>query len=276
MHRPADLARAHGLSAQAVRNYERDGFLPPARRSATGYRLYTDQHVRALSAFVALARGYGHSAAAEIMRAVNRGDRSSAYAAIDRAHILLQRDRETLASVSAASVSAASVSAASVSAAVGVLSSAPASRTHRGPVTVGVLAHRLGVTPATLRKWERAGILSPARDRLARVYSAADVRDADLAHLLRRGGYLLDHIASVVRQVRSAGGPEPLAASLAGWQERIDDRARRMLTGAAQLSSYLELVDQAGLSDHPETDAAPPVGVTGGAAVGGDQRGKSR
>lgn len=233
VHRPADLARAHGLSAQAVRNYERDGFLPPARRSAAGYRLYTDRHVRALSAFVALSRGYGHRVAAEIMRAVNRGDRSSAYAAIDRAHVLLQRDRETLASVSAA---------------VGVLSSAPAARAHRGPVTVGVLAYRLGVTPATLRKWERAGILAPARDGSARIYSAEDVRDADLAHLLRRGGYLLDHIAAVVRQVRSAGGPEPLAASLAGWQERIDDRARQMLTGAARLASYLE------------TDAAPPGG----------------
>ncbi|MFD7597193.1 MerR family DNA-binding transcriptional regulator [Kitasatospora sp. NPDC059812] len=34
--RPSDLARGHGLSAQAVRNYERDGFLPPAERTASG------------------------------------------------------------------------------------------------------------------------------------------------------------------------------------------------------------------------------------------------
>ncbi|MBB2942647.1 DNA-binding transcriptional MerR regulator [Actinoplanes lutulentus] len=247
IHRPADLAQLHGLSAQAVRNYERDGFLPPARRSAAGYRLYTDQHVVALGAYLALIAGYGHRTAGEIMRLVHEADLPRALAAIDGAHVLLQRDRETLESVSET---------------VSVLAhpAAPAF-TGSAPVTVGVLAHRLGVVPATLRKWERAGILTPARDRTARVYSPADVRDADLAHLLRRGGYLLGHIASVLRQVRSAGGPEPLAASLAGWQDRINTRARLMLTGSARLAAYLEY-------------AAPPVGVTGGAAVlSDDQRG---
>ena len=36
VRRPVDLARGHGISAQAVRNYERDGVLPPAQRSPTG------------------------------------------------------------------------------------------------------------------------------------------------------------------------------------------------------------------------------------------------
>jgi hypothetical protein len=32
-HRPADLAREHGISPQAVRNYERDRLLPVAERT---------------------------------------------------------------------------------------------------------------------------------------------------------------------------------------------------------------------------------------------------
>ena len=32
-YRPVDLAREHGLSAQAVRNYERDGYIPAAGRT---------------------------------------------------------------------------------------------------------------------------------------------------------------------------------------------------------------------------------------------------
>jgi hypothetical protein len=43
--RPIDLAREHGLSAQAVRNYEDAGILPTAERSASGYRRYTPLHV---------------------------------------------------------------------------------------------------------------------------------------------------------------------------------------------------------------------------------------
>jgi DNA-binding transcriptional MerR regulator len=40
-----------------------------------------------------------------------------------------------------------------------------------------------------LRKWERAGLLEPQRDPATgyRVYAPADVRDAQLAHQLRRG-----------------------------------------------------------------------------------------
>jgi DNA-binding transcriptional MerR regulator len=42
--RPVDLAREHGLSAQAIRNYDDAGILPPAERNPTGYRRYTDLH----------------------------------------------------------------------------------------------------------------------------------------------------------------------------------------------------------------------------------------
>ncbi|MEU4625505.1 TioE family transcriptional regulator [Actinoplanes sp. NPDC023801] len=250
VHRPVDLARVHGLSAQAIRNYEQAGVIPPAGRTASGYRIYTDEHARALAAYLALIPGYGHAAAGEIMRAVLRDDLDAALAVIDAAHVQLRRDRDTVTSVAAA------------------LTEAPAGPASDRPLSVGALAHRLGITPATLRKWERAGILAPARSKGARVYSSDDVRDAELAHLLRRGGYLLDHISAVIEQVRAAGGPGPLAASIEQWRARLTARGRAMLTGAARLSDHLDGI---------RTYAAPPVGVTGGAAGSGDdQRGKSR
>ncbi|WP_328348184.1 TioE family transcriptional regulator [Micromonospora sp. NBC_00421] len=227
VRRPADLARRHGLSAQSVRNYERDGVLPTAPRDPNGYRRFTEVHARALSAYLALIAGHGHAAGGEIMRAVNRGEFEAAWRAIDHSHILLQRDRETLDAVEAA---------------VAVLTVSPRQPQGRRAVPIGVLAHRLGVRPATLRKWERAGILQPARDPTTRyrVYSPDDVRDAELAHLLRRGGYRLDHIAGVLRRVREAGGAEPLAASLRQWRERLTERGRAMLTGAARLADHLD------------------------------------
>ncbi|MFB7267750.1 MerR family DNA-binding transcriptional regulator, partial [Streptomyces nojiriensis] len=36
--RPVDLARGHGLSTQAIRNYEEAGILPAADRTSQGYR----------------------------------------------------------------------------------------------------------------------------------------------------------------------------------------------------------------------------------------------
>ncbi|WPR53734.1 MerR family DNA-binding transcriptional regulator [Streptomyces sp. S399] len=46
--RPVDLARAHGLSTQAVRNYEAAGVLPAAERTSSGHRRYRESEVRAL------------------------------------------------------------------------------------------------------------------------------------------------------------------------------------------------------------------------------------
>ncbi|WBB80383.1 MerR family DNA-binding transcriptional regulator [Micromonospora sp. WMMD882] len=225
--RPVDLARPHGLSTQAVRNYERDGVLPPAERGPNGYRRFTDAHATALSAYLALIPGHGHATAGEIMRAVNRGDVDTALRAVDRSHVLLQRDRETLDAVEAA---------------VAVLTGAPPAPPDRPALPIGALAHRLGVRPATLRKWERAGILRPARDPATghRAYRPDDVRDAELAHLLRRGGHRLDHIAAVLGQVRAAGGAEPLADSLRQWRRRLTRRGLAMLTGAARLADHLD------------------------------------
>ncbi|MFF2348246.1 MerR family transcriptional regulator [Kitasatospora sp. NPDC058115] len=244
--RPADLAREHGLSAQAVRNYEQDGFLPPAERTPTGYRIYTERHAAALRTFLALVRGYGHRTAGAIMNAVHDGRTDDALTAVHHGHGQLLHDHRTLTAVRAA---------------VDHLTAATAPADPSGPLprTIGELAHRLRLTPATLRSWEAAGILRPARDPATghRVFGAADVRDADLAHLLRRGGYRLQDIAAVVEQVRTAGGTTALAAALAGWRRRLTDRGLAMLEASAQLHDYL---GQEGLpsSACPSGSAAPP------------------
>ncbi|QSB14221.1 TioE family transcriptional regulator [Natronosporangium hydrolyticum] len=226
VRRPVDLARVHGLSPQAVRNYEQAGLLPPAERGSNGYRRFTEAHALALDAYLALIAGHGYASAGEIMRAINRGEIDTALRAIDHSHALLQRDRQTLDAVEAA---------------VAVLTGAAREPGPERSLPISAVAHRLGVRPATLRKWERARILQPARDPATRyrVYSPDDVRDAELAHLLRRGGHRLDHIAEVLRQVRGAGGAEALAASLHQWRERLTSRGRAMLTGAARLAAYL-------------------------------------
>lgn len=244
MVRPTDLARRHGISTQAVRNYERDGCIPPAERTPTGYRVYTEAHAAALDAYLALVRAYGHATGGRIMNALHAGALDLALTAVDRGHAQSLRDRETLDAVRGAVEQLTQ------------RAEQPAGRPGAGADTrsVGELAHRLQVTRATLRNWEDAGILTPARDPATghRVYRAADVRDAELAHLLRRGGYPLDRIAEVVRQIRTAGGTEALSAALEGWERRLTTRRLAMLDAAARLGHYLALRDPA-----PRDPASP-------------------
>ncbi|MER7830236.1 TioE family transcriptional regulator [Streptomyces sp. NPDC095602] len=230
--RPVDLAREHGLSTQAVRNYEEAGILPPADRTAHGYRRYTAAHAAALRAFLALVPGHGHGTAAAVMRAVNEGAAQEAFRLIDESHAQLLEDRRTLHAVEEA---------------LRDLEPVRGEEPGSGPggTFIGPLARGLGIRPATLRTWERAGLVRPRRDPVTgyRVYGEADVRDARLAHQLRRGGYPLERIALLLDRVRSAGGLEPLGAALTDWHARLAARARAMLTGAAALDAYLRTRD---------------------------------
>ncbi|MGC0417289.1 TioE family transcriptional regulator [Embleya sp. AB8] len=229
--RPIDLARRHGLSTQAVRNYEEAGILPAAERTPHGYRAYTALHACALGTFLALVPGHGHRAATSIMQAVHRDEVDEALRLVDEGHAQLLDDRRTLEAVEKALRDLAP----------GTTSEPDAAVSGADGTFIGPLAGRLGIRPATLRKWERAGLVRPRRDPVTayRVYAEADVRDARLAHQLRRGGYPLAQIAPLIAQVRAAGGAEPLEAALSDWRARLSARGRAMLTGAAELAAYL-------------------------------------
>lgn len=226
--RPVDLAREHGLSTQAVRNYEEAGFLPAAGRTPSGYRVYGPRHAAALRAFLALLPGHGHATAGAVMRAVHAGEADGALRLIDGSHAQLAADRATLDAVEEALHSL-------------VRAPGPEAAPDPGGTLIGPLAHRLGLRPATLRTWERAGLVVPRRDPRTgyRVYTPSDVRDVLLAHQLRRGGHGLERIAQVLERVRTAGGPEPLRATLGEWRDRLTARGLALLAGAAALHAYL-------------------------------------
>lgn len=245
--RPVDLARGHGLSTQAVRNYEESGILPAAGRTDHGYRTYTPLHARALRTFLALLPGHGHPTATAVMRAVNEGAAEEAFRLLDESHAQLLDDRRTLQAVESALHDLEPGAAAGAGTGSGRgAASGPRMPPGSGGIFIGPLAQQLGIRPATLRKWEHAGLVSPGRDPLTgyRVYDEADVRDARLAHQLRRGGYLLEQIAPLISQVRTAGGPEPLEAALRDWRARLSSRGRAMLAGAAELDAYLRARDE--------------------------------
>ncbi|MEV4627117.1 TioE family transcriptional regulator [Micromonospora sp. NPDC049523] len=207
-----------------MRNYEEAGILPPAERSPHGYRVYVARHAAALRTFLVLIPAHGHATAGAIMRAVNGGVVDEALRLIDESHAQLASDRRTLEAVERA-----------------LHDLAPPYEPEPGETFIGPLARRLGIRPATLRKWQRAGLVVPRRDPRTgyRVYASADVRDVLLAHQLRRGGHGLDQIAQVLEQVRAAGGPEPLQATMREWRDRLTARGLGMLTGAAALDTYL-------------------------------------
>ncbi|MFJ6982567.1 MULTISPECIES: MerR family transcriptional regulator [unclassified Streptomyces] len=227
--RTVDLARLAGLSTQQIRNYEAAGVLPPAVRTGSGHRTFTDRHRRALLTYRALREGYGSLPATRIMRAVHDGDVPGALALVDEVHAGLHADREALRATLAA---------------VAALERGP-SRAAPGPdprgLRIGEAAALVGVRASALRVWEAAGLLVPGRERGTgyRVYGAAETRDARVIHALRRSGHLFAGIRPVVEALRAEGSTDAVREALAARAAVLDARTRATLTGAGALGAYL-------------------------------------
>ncbi|WP_405627993.1 MerR family transcriptional regulator [Streptomyces sp. NBC_00016] len=244
--RSVDLARLAGLSTQQIRNYEEAGVLPPAERTASGYRTFTDVHRQALTTYRTLVKGYGPVVAARIMRTLHAGDVPAALALVDAAHAALHEERGALRATG--ETLEALGPAPPVTARTRREAGAPPPATPRSGLRIGEVAALLGVRTSALRVWEAAGLLSPTRQRGTgyRVFGPADVRDARVVDSLRRGHYLFRQIRPVLEGLRREGGGEPLRAALTARGEALTARTHAMLEGAGALHGYLARVTAAG------------------------------
>ncbi|WP_231581663.1 MerR family transcriptional regulator [Cellulosimicrobium funkei] len=231
--RTADVARAAGCSVQQVRDLEALGVLPPAGRSANGYRAFGDEHVLALRAYRGLASAVGPVVARRVLRDARSLPLDEAASLVSRLHVTLTREREeALAARRALLV----VRAEGDGAAGSADGPAPATAATDGPVlTITELAAALGVRASTLRFWEHEGLLAPERVASrtgavsARRYPPAAVREARVVTALRAAGYRVPEVRRAIDALRGTIGPADVADPLAALDARLDAIARRTL-----------------------------------------------
>lgn len=232
--RTVDVARRAGYSVQQVRNLERDGVLPPAMRTATGYRVYGETHVRSAVAYRALAAGAGPVEAKRIVRAVHQGPAAEALALLDAVHARLHAERGEvrLARDAARAISGEPLDDVRASDAM----------------SISELAAALGVRPSTLRHWDKEQLVVPDRDPAGgtRRYTPAQVRDARIVHQLRQAGYRIEPLRALMPELRSARRLEDVASALAARDAAIDARSRALLDSAAALGALLSPPDGSG------------------------------
>jgi DNA-binding transcriptional MerR regulator len=231
--RTVDVARRAGYSVQQVRNLERDGVLPPAKRTASGYRVYDDVHLHSALAYRALAAGVGPIEAKRLVRALHRLPVAQLLALLDAAHARLDAERTglRLARAAAAAISGEPIEDVRTS----------------DSMSVSELAAALGVRTSTLRHWDAEGLVVPDRDpaRGARRYTPAQVRDARIVHELRRAGYRIEPLRALVPELRRARRLEDVGLELDARDADITARSKALLDGAAALSTVLSLAASA-------------------------------
>ncbi|WP_038511065.1 MerR family transcriptional regulator [Amycolatopsis japonica] len=221
--RTAEVARLSGYSVQQVRNLERDGVLPAASRTASGYRSYGEIHLRSALAYRALAAAVGPVEAKEIVRAVHRDPLPEVLARLDAAHAGLDAERADLQDAREA---------------VRVISREPIEDVRGSDsMSVSELASALGVRPSTLRHWDTERLVVPGRDqRGTRRYTPSQVRDARIVHQLRLAGYRVAPLRALMPELRRSRRLEDVASALAARDAGITARSRSLFDGTAALS----------------------------------------
>ncbi|MEV7555834.1 MerR family transcriptional regulator [Amycolatopsis sp. NPDC089917] len=222
----AEIARRAGCSVQQVRNLERDGVLPAATRTASGYRNYGEIHLRSALAYRALAAGVGPVEAKKIVRAAHRDPLSEVLARLDAAHAGLDAERADLREAREA---------------VRVISREPIDDVRGSDsMSVSELASALGVRPSTLRHWDAERLVVPDRDqRGTRRYTPSQVRDARIAHQLRLAGYRVEPLRALMPELRRSRRLDDVASALAARDDGITARSRALFEGTAALALVL-------------------------------------
>lgn len=224
--RTIDVARQIGCSVQQVRNLERDGVLPPAQRSPSGYRHYGEAHVLCGVAYRLLTIGVGPSEARKLLRAA-RTEPNRFLELLDEAHAHLHAQRRNLQLTRQA---------------VENISTEQIARPRPSDsMTISELAGALGVLPSTLRHWEAQALLTPQRDHNgARCYPPPAVRDARIVHQLQLAGYPIPQLRVITTQLQHLRQPDSLDEALAERQRSLTLRSRAFLGAAATLATVVD------------------------------------
>jgi DNA-binding transcriptional MerR regulator len=227
--RTKDLADAVQISVQQVRNYEAKGFIPVAERSASGYRLYTEQHLAALKTTQQLLGGYGLLRTEQIMQAVHQERVADALAMIDERHTELATLRlqleQTLNALNLLVVQLPSKSG-----------SRPQEELH-----VGAAARLVGVQVSALRFWEQQGLLHPLREKGSRyrLYNEQQLRRLRIVVLLRQSHYNFDAIRTTLHELES-GTPHRAALAIEQRRNELANLSWKCVEGVAAFHLYVK------------------------------------
>ncbi|HZH44448.1 MAG TPA: MerR family transcriptional regulator [Lysobacter sp.] len=106
------------------------------------------------------------------------------------------------------------------------------------PIDIGEAARRIGVSAATLRLYERRGLIPRAARTKSgyRQYSAEDVRRARLVYRARRAGLSMRQIAQILGH---KDGSEELHRLLRAHLEHLERESRRLARLRRHLRRWL-------------------------------------
>ncbi len=198
------IARLTGVHSNTVRLYEALGWIAPAPRSPSGYRLFTQAHLDQMRlARLALAGVWpGPRIRRSAIRTVCLAAQNDYGGALEQAyrHLAIVQSEQAHAEAAARLLERWAQGQA-------------ADRPDR-PLRIGEAAKRLELSADVLRNWERDGLLAAPRDPHSgyRLYGQPEMGRLRVIRMLRQAGYSLMAILRMLVQLDRGETPDPRQA----------------------------------------------------------------
>ncbi|MCE1252673.1 MAG: MerR family DNA-binding transcriptional regulator [Anaerolineae bacterium] len=147
--RPIDIARKLGLSTTSLRVYEEMGLVPPVSRTPHGYRRYTNEHIAYFICFRRMIPAFDTTFIKNVLQDVQKGQIDCAYWRITRAQARLWNERQTAQKFSERISQ----------------KSEPSFTFGKKLMNIKEISQKTDIPVTTIRHWEKAGLISPHRDK---------------------------------------------------------------------------------------------------------------
>lgn len=212
-YRTGQLAALAGIHPNTIRLYERWGFLSPAERADSGYRLFTERHVAQLRV-VRCVYDYGWLGS-ELRNASLRVIQAMAVWDLPLAHSSTLCYAERIAEEITVAQETAAILA------------RWARRSHPSedcqPLTRSQAAAEIGITPEALRNWERNGLIAVPRQgpNHERFYRRQQIERLRIIYMLRQAKYSPNAILRSLQQY-DQGEMAAMLPALAGPHDEPD------------------------------------------------------
>lgn len=224
--RPIDIARKLNISTSSLRHYERWGMIPKVERSATGYRIYTDEHVAYFECIRAMADGFGILLITEVLKKVMDKDVDSAFWLVNEAQASLHNEKliseKTMQSIMEAGAPLST------------------SNDNRDYLTINEISKETRIPISTIRHWEKVGLITIPRNKenKYRLFNKNHICEILVIHALKTSmysyTYSLDGIKDILKGL-DFNDTVKLRKIVEDFQKYLDEINRNQVRGVYQL-----------------------------------------
>lgn len=235
--RPIDIARKLNVSTSALRNYEEKGLVPPAHRSASGYRKYTEEHVAYFECIQAMSPGFGMEATTEVLQLIQAGQVDAAFWRVNEIQTNLQQDKQM------------GIRNLQVLTDAGATENKAEFGNNDEWMTIGEVSARTGLPSSTIRHWEKVGLITSSRDDQNgyRKFNRSHIQKIMLLRTLRPAVYSLTvvELKEAIAQMNACDIEEArkIATDTLRYLDHINREQMRGVHSLYQLCRIVQLVD---------------------------------